>query len=291
MGKILIVADQGDTCIATSRGLELAAKLGHSVEVVAFTYAPLDRLDAGKARKVEMRQQLLDRRRTQIQDRIDRFAQPHQKVGLKVVWLKDIHSWIVKRASTVAFAAVIKTSHASGNFAYTSTDWHLLRECPAPILLTAENKWHKTRPVLAALDLGTKRKSKQRLNSTVLGEAKSLAETLGVELQIISAIEVPTLLADLDLVDPVSYAKEHREELLPHLKALAKEHDLAEKRFVTKRGPVDKVITSQAAKVRAQIVVMGTVARQGLKAKVIGNTAEAVLQRLRTDILALKPDS
>ncbi len=73
------------------------------------------------------------------------------------------------------------------------------------------------------------------------------------------------------------------------LMALAKEHDIDPKRFVTKRGPVAKVITSQAAKARAQLVVMGTVARQGLSAKLVGNTAEAVLQHLHTDVLALKP--
>jgi universal stress protein E len=167
----------------------------------------------------------------------------------------------------------------------------LLRECPAPILLTAENKWSGTRPVLAALDLGTKKRSKQELNSRVLGAAKTLAEALGVELKIVSAIEVPTMLADLDLVDPLTYSKEQREALLPHLKALAKEHDIPEKAFVTKRGPVSKVITSQAAKARAQIVVMGTVGRQGLKAKLLGNTAESVLRLLRTDVLAFKPEA
>ena len=59
---------------------------------------------------------------------------------------------------------------------------------------------------------------------------------------------------------------------------------------MTKRGPVDTVITSQAAKVRAQLVVMGTVARRGIRARLIGNTAESVLHHLRTDVLALKPD-
>jgi len=98
------------------------------------------------------------------------------------------------------------------------------------------------------------------------------------------------VLADLDLVDPISYSKKHREDMMPHLKALAKEHGIDEKAFVTKRGPVDKVITSQAAKARAQVVVMGTVARSGLKAKLLGNTAESVLQDLNTDVLALKPD-
>lgn len=290
MGKILIVADQGESCIATSRGLELAAKLGHSAEIVAFAYAPLDRLSGSKADAAALKQALLDKRRSEMQDRIDRFAAADQKVALKVVWLKSIYPWIIKRASNVAFDAVIKTSHGSGSMTYTSTDWHLLRECPAPILITAENKWHRTRPILAALDLSSRKRSKQNLNAKILGHAKLLAETLGVELKIVSAIDVPVLLADLDLVDPATYAREHREAMIPHIKSLAKRFDLPEKAFFTKRGPVDKVITSQAAKVRAQLVVMGTVARKGITAKLIGNTAETVLRHLRTDVLALKPD-
>ena len=289
MGKILIIADRGNSCVATSRGLELAAKLGHSAEVVAFAYAPLHAVPGGESGRLEARQRILDARRDEVQARIDGNAAPGQRVALKVVWMKDIHPWVVKRASSVEFAAVVKTSHQSGSFTYTSTDWHLLRECPAPVLLVAENKWHRTRPVLAALDLDTSKRSKRKLNEAILGTAKSLADALGVELKIISAINVPTLLSDLDLVDPVTYAKEHREALMPHLKELASLHAVPEKDFVTKRGPVDKVITSQAAKVRAQIVVMGTVARQGIKAKLIGNTAESVLQHLRTDVLAIKP--
>ncbi|WOJ96067.1 universal stress protein [Congregibacter brevis] len=291
MGKILIVADKGKSCVATSRGLELAAKLGYDVEVVAFVYAPLDRIEGGKAAQAALKQQILDKRRAQILERIDAFTSKDQKVALKVVWLKTVHPWIVKRTSTAKFAAVVKTTHTTGSLGYTSTDWHVLRECPVPVLMVAEKKWSRTRPVMAALDLGTRKKSKQRLNSKVLGAAKALAEALGVELKIMSAIEIPSVLADLDLVDPISYSNKHREEMLPHLKALAKEHGIPEKQFVTKRGPVCKVITSQAAKARAQIVVMGTVARQGISAKLIGNTAESVLQDLHTDVLAIKPDA
>ena len=289
MGKILIIADRDKTCVATSRGLELAEKLGHQAEVVAFVYAPLDRVTGGETGKIEARQRILDARREEVQARIDRFASDAQRVALKVVWLKDIYPWINKRASSVDFAAVVKTSHTSGTLTYTSTDWHLLRECPAPVLLVAEKKWHRTKPVLAALDLGSKKKSKRVLNEKILETAISMSSALGVELKIVSALEVPTMLSELDLIDPDTYAKEQRAELLPHLKALAKKFDLPEKAFTTKRGPVDKVITSQAAKARAQIVVIGTVARQGLKAKLIGNTCESVLQQLRTDIIAIKP--
>ncbi|MEM6544876.1 MAG: universal stress protein [Pseudomonadota bacterium] len=290
MGKLLVIADEGDSCIATSRGLQLAAKLGHDVEVVAFEYEPLDRIARKKSEQASLKRALLDRREEQVQARINKFKTPKQKVSLRVVWMEHIHSWVNRRASKVKFECVVKTGKQSGGLTYTSTDWHLLRETAAPVLITSVNRWHKTKPVLAALDLGTRNRDKQALNGKILAYAKGLANTLGVELKIISAIEVPTLLADLDLVDPIAYTKEHREELMPHLKSLASTHDVSEKDFKTKRGPVDKVIVSYAARVRAQIVVLGTVARQGLSAAIIGNTAEEVLQHLRTDVLALKAD-
>jgi universal stress protein E len=61
MGKILVVADQGESCVATSRGLELAARLGHSVEVAAFTYAPLKRIaEPARPSRTQIKQQLLE---------------------------------------------------------------------------------------------------------------------------------------------------------------------------------------------------------------------------------------
>ena len=59
--------------------------------------------------------------------------------------------------------------------------------------------------------------------------------------------------------------------------------------FKLKEGPVEKVITSESARLKAQLVVMGTVGRAGVKARIVGNTAEKVLSRLRTDVLAIKP--
>lgn len=55
MGKILTIADLQDKCSATSRGLELAHRLGHSAEVVAFTYAPLKRLKVTNAEQFEIK--------------------------------------------------------------------------------------------------------------------------------------------------------------------------------------------------------------------------------------------
>ena len=54
-------------------------------------------------------------------------------------------------------------------------------------------------------------------------------------------------------------------------------------------GPAKKVIASLAAQLRADLVVMGTVARTGISGLIIGNTAEAILDQLTCSVLAIKP--
>jgi len=288
MGKILVIADTEDSCNATPRGLQLAQRLGHSVEVVAFTYASLSRMNTTGIKQSTVKAQLLASREQAIQSRIDKYRKADQKVSLKVVWEKDILRWMSKRVMT-SFDMVVKTGSRTGSLIHTSTDWQLLRECPVPVLIVAEKRWHRVRPVLAALDLGSRSKEKQQLNHQVLATAKGLAEVLDAELKLICAVEIPTLLSDLDLIEAGAYLKDAKAQMKPHVAQLAKKHGMPESSFRVKKGPVDKVITSDAASQRAQLVVMGTVARRGVKARLLGNTAEAVLRHLKTDVLALKP--
>ena len=289
MGKILIIADMQDSCFATPRGLQLAEKLGQGVDVVAFTYAPLKRLKVNAEEQGIIRKRLMTEREQSVQARIDKYKLPGQKVSLKVVWEKDIDRWINKACADDKYTGVIKTGNRSESLVHTSTDWQMLRECPAPVLLVAEKKWHRAKPVLVTLDLSSNVATKKALNNKVLTIAKALAEALQVELEIITAIEIPTLLSDLDLVDPIAFVKDAKEDMKPQIKKLAAAHGIPEKAFHCKRGPVERVITSRAAKVRAQIVVMGTVARKGVKARLLGNTAEKVLRHMKTDVLAIKP--
>ncbi len=288
MRKLLVVADIKDNCFAIPRGLQLAAQLNFAAEVVAFAYEPLSRLGLSDARQAKVRQDVLSEREKSVQALIDRYRIEGQKVILKVVWRKDIHGWIIQRAAK-GFDGVVKTGHRSESAMYTSTDWHLIRECPTPVMIVAEKKWHRTRSVLASVDLGTRNRQKQKLNHKVVDYAKNLAEALDAPLKIICAIEIPTLLADMDLVDPGTYVSEQKSAMEPHLRELADRHGLPRSAFRCKRGPVARVIGSEAARVRAQLVVMGTVGRRGVKARLIGNTAESVLRHLRTDVLTLKP--
>ncbi|MBN7798106.1 universal stress protein [Parahaliea mediterranea] len=289
MGKMLVIADINTSNAAVSRGLELARRLGLAVEVVAFAWASLKGLELGAGDKAEARQRLLNAREQEVEERIAKYRKEGQKVSLKVVWNKDIVSWVLRRVEGGKYTMVVKTGNRSETLVHTPTDWQLLRECPVPVLIVARDKWVRTKPVLAALDLGTTNRDKRKLNHQVVAEAKRIAEVLGAELKLLSAVEVPTLLDELDMVDPISYVKKQKQAMQSHITELAEAHNLPRSAFQVKRGPVSRVITSEAARVRAQLVVMGTVGRRGVKARLLGNTAESVLQLLHTDVMALKP--
>lgn len=288
MSKLLIVASLEEKCAAISRGVQLAELMDLKVEVVAFTYANLKRLKLDKSTQASVKQRLLDQRREAVVEQLDRAIGQGHRVKLSVVWSEEIHPWIIKRVAG-DYAAVIKTRHQSESLGYTSTDWHLLRECVAPVLLVNRQKWKSGSAIMATVDLEATAKAKQALNVDVITSARHYAEMLQVDLSVLCVIDVPTLLVDLDLIDAKAYAKDRMKELQPTVAALAKKTGLPLSKFQLKRGPVAKTIVSEAAESKAQLVVMGTVGRRGVRAQVLGNTVEEALQLLKTDTLTLKP--
>ena len=288
MTKLLIIADIDDKDAATPRGLKLAEEMDLQPEVVAFTFADLKRLRVDKEQAAHIKKQLIAERKASLEAKVARHTAEPKRVKQQVVWAEDIHSWINKRAAD-GYAAVVKSRHQSESLGHTPTDWHLLRECPAPVLLVGKKKWKKSAPILATVDLDASSRAKQKLNVDVVLEARHYAEILDTELIVLSVVEVPTLLADLDLVDSKSYAKKRQAELEPALIALAEEAGLPRSNFQFKRGPAAKTIVSEACKLKAQLVVLGTVGRKGMTAKLMGNTVEEVLQLLKIDTLTLKP--
>lgn len=289
MSKVLVIADLEDPGLATRRGLEMADKLQAAAEVIAFVYAPISQLKIDESSRARIKEQLIADREQKVQARIDKCLHDGQRAKLRVVWEKDVAQWVTRHCKHVNYDLVVKTRCQSETIVHTSSDWQLLRECPAPLLIVAEEKWSRTKPVLASIDLSTRIAAKKKLNEKILATAIGLAEHMDTTVHIICAIEIPRLLSDLDLVDPRAYVADAKAAMAPNLRALAKKFGIAEKDFHIKRGPVDKVISSEAASKRAQIVVMGTVGRKGVKARLLGSTAERVLRHLKTDVLALKP--
>jgi universal stress protein E len=113
---------------------------------------------------------------------------------------------------------------------------------------------------------------------------------LEAQVHAVYVIPVSVVAKDLDLIDAKALERTAREKHAAPLAAMAGEFGIPARNILIKAGQPDRVIPSMAARLKVDTVVMGTVGRTGMAGKVLGNTAEQVLQRLRTSMLALRPD-
>ncbi len=206
---------------------------------------------------------------------------------------------------------VIKAAEPNHPMHFGSTDMHLLRACPCPLwLFKPGHEDHKFTRVLAAVDpvpppdeadlLQLQEpldRKDPRIDSAILELADALARDQGAELHVVHAwsatcenlVRGDAILAQSQVeryvADEKAAASKALENLLGSVKLAHQQPHI----HLVKGDPAD-VISELAARMGADLVVMGTVARSGIPGLLIGNTAENVFQRVDCSVLALKPE-
>jgi len=191
------------------------------------------------------------------------------------------------------------------NRLFGSDDLHLLRKCPCPVWLMKPPEKSNYSSILAAVDfdLLVPLPSERELNREILELAASLALSDFASLHIVHAWEAlaeKTMLSrgGMSPEGLTNYGERERERHRTEFYRLAEElrgwigkdtYDYLAPGFHLPKGPAKKVIAPLAAELRADFVVMGTVARTGISGLIIGNTAEAILDQLTCSVLAIKP--
>jgi universal stress protein E len=178
---------------------------------------------------------------------------------------------------------------------FTNTDWELIRGLSTSLLLTKPTPWSQSPSVLAAVDPGHGNERSPQLDDCILDHAAQLAQCLDGELHAVQAYpcKVPvvapimsgTLLAAS--ISPELLAAEH-EAKLKVLMRLGNRYSLPLANIHLEVGGARGCICDVASQVHADVVVMGAMPRNGLARAFIGNTAEAVLDRLPCDALIVK---
>lgn len=287
MPRILVVADSiKDKPVAIQRAAELAQGLGHSLHIVHFCFENLRHVEKNASAAQE---QILLLVREKAEKLIKRYVDSGIKCTHEVVWEKHIHKWVCAYTDSNKPAMVVKTGHRSETMMYTPTDWLLLRECSAPVLITAQSRAKKSSAVMAAVDLETRIAEKRKLNSKILKHAKQLSDSLGVAMHIVYCPPVSPVLRDLGLQFSDEVETRARKKLASEVAKIAERYELPPAHIHIKAGEPEKAIPSVAAKYRTDVLVMGTVGRSKLRGKLLGNTAENILRLMRSDVLALKP--
>jgi universal stress protein E len=305
--KILAVADPTkepakEAQRAVSRGFALARQLNAELRLLLICdYSEyLKRRESSDPDLVQRaRRKYVRHRRAWLQEVASAFDAPTVSVTLDVVCDRPLHEGISRQVLRYQPDLVIKDTHhhpAIARALFTNTDWHLIRECPAPLMLVRTGDWPRPARILAAVDPLHERDKPAALDRKLLGIASYFAQATGGELHVLHVFEpMQAALSAGGAFYPIALPQEEINENLrsQHAKALdslVAGLCLPTSRVEVRSGGVREELTAATHRLNAGLIVMGAIARTGLRRVFIGSTAEQTLEHLPCDVLVVKPD-
>ena len=217
------------------------------------------------------------------------------RVAISVNWDYPTYEAVIRAARRLEADLVMvdcaRASHPARWFLHF-TDWELLRHSPVPVLLMKTTEPYRAAPVLAAVDAGHSYGKPEQLDRDILEYGAGLAAALSGPLHAVYAYNPIPALAARELVVPEAVAEAEREayaQACTLVEPLFETAGVAAENRHVREGFTIDVIDEVAQGVGAQVVVIGAIARSGIKGIVIGNTAERMLDRLSCDLLIVKP--
>lgn len=246
--------------------------------------------------RITMRKGLVSQRTEWIREQADSYIASGVQIEINVIWHNRPFEAIIQQVLTSQFDLVIKMAHQHDRLqavVFTPTDWHLLRKCPCPVWMVKDQPWPEGAKALVAVNLASEEPHHDMLNSKLVAETLALAERVHhTEVHLVGAYPVTPVNIAIELPDfnPGVYNEVIRGQHLLAMKSLRQSFAIDEKFTHVEKGLSEEVIPELAARLDAGVVVLGTIGRTGLSAAFLGNTAEQVIDRLRCDLLAIKPD-
>jgi nucleotide-binding universal stress UspA family protein len=192
----------------------------------------------------------------------------------------------------------------------SSDDMHLLRKCPCPVWLVKPETSASYQSILAAVDVDDsyppeELKTRQALNTIIMELAGSMAVSEFAELHVVHAWQAIGESAMRDgafMHRPEEEVNAYVEQVRAHharrLDELMRDAgaklgsdamDYLKPQLHLLKGLARKEIPALAKRLQVDCIVMGTVARTGIRGFIMGNTAETILEQIDCSVLAIKP--
>lgn len=178
---------------------------------------------------------------------------------------------------------------------FVDTDWQLIRTCPFPLWLVKDREFAEKPFIVAAVDPVHSHDKPAELDQIIIERAKAIGDPADGDVHLFHTYETivgigreaTKTFKPIELpVDELSQKieAEHREQL----DKLATTNDIDAKHVHQLPGSTKDLLPTFARTEGADVVVMGALARWGLRRMIIGSTAEKVLDHLPCDILIVR---
>ncbi len=271
--------------------------------VVAFFDNSLDIMH--KLQFLPLEKKLEDMLREQLEEELSRIKELAWNEGIaietKVVPGRPRDS-ILKLVQELNFDLVIKLADPSGAFArnqLTGNDLALLRKCTVPVLMMADrNQLSRfTGHILVAFDAGDADEGALELNRRLLQYGLYIAAQENAVLHCASVWHLPVskralrMLSDEELYELQETTRKRyrkkQQELLTEMGVEFGEGKHVQTHLL--KGQPSHEIQKLANEVDVDLIVMGTLGRHS-RSRLIGNTAENILNGIYCSVLAVKPE-
>ena len=296
--KILAVIDpELTTQKSLARAIEIASINGASITafltIYDFSYEMTTMLSMDE--RENMRQAVIDDRTEWLVNFVsENFSTQRVSIDVKIVWHNRPYESIIYEVIDKGYDLIIKGTQQHDSLKsviFTPTDWHIMRKAPVPVLLVKEHDWPSGGQIVAAINVGVDVDEHISLNEEITKQALHFAKLLSSNVHLVNSYTgTPVnIVIEIPEFDPTTYdesAKLHHEQCMQNH---SDKHHINKKHCHVDIGLPEDVIPKYAEQLDAELVVLGTVSRQGISAALIGNTAEHVIDKLNCDVLTIKP--
>jgi universal stress protein E len=304
---LCIVSTDMQNTIAVEHAVKLAVKNQASLTVVEVIdeMPPDTTLFERTMSSIDLQAEIISEHQNRLQELVstlDHKIEIKTKVLTGILFLEVIYE-VLRNQHDLVF----KTAESGVllNRVFGSDDMHLLRKCPCPLWLVKPESPKAYQTILAAVDVDDdyppdELNTRHLLIQQILKMSSSLAIFECAELHIIHA-----WLAKYEGAMRGTFIARPEEEIASYVKSVELRHaqnldeeiDKLEKDILgcikpkrhLMKGDPRREIPAFAKEIKADLVVLGTVARTGLSGFFMGNTAETILNQLDCSVLAIKP--
>jgi universal stress protein E len=241
-----------------------------------------------------------DQTRTEL---VEEYATTLRDAGLTVSTkilterpLGDTVLHLVNQLGPAMIAKAIRYHSAAERSIFVDTDWQLIRVCACPIWFVKSEPMPEHPPIIAAVDPALAHDKPVALDDDIVRTALAIARKVDGEVHLLhtylplsgvgkvaNRTFKPTRLSLQDI--DARLKAEHRQAL----NGLAQAHGIAAERVHQLPGRASEILPTFARARKAGLVVMGALARWGVKRMAIGSTAERTLDHLPCDVLIVHP--
>ncbi|MDH3616652.1 MAG: universal stress protein, partial [Gammaproteobacteria bacterium] len=238
------------------------------------------------------------------ENHLEKLAEPLRADGVVVkttaLWDHPLYEGIVRQAVESGADIVVKDTHhhsAIARVLLTNTDWNLIRTCPLPLWLVKPQDFAETPVFVAAIDPMHQHDKPAALDDEILHISKELSRTVEGELHAFHSYDprIAVATATANAYIPVSLPFDEIEQQMhedhqKRFREITDFHKIEDDNAHLVAGLTHEELPLIAANLKADVVVMGAVARNRWKRLFIGATAERTLEHLPCDLLIIKPD-